>query len=83
MQHSSASAESLEPRRPLTVQVFSGPGSRVNRVHIFDRVTGTYLTKGYARDGVLFVKRGIGTLDVVIQPFMGRGSRAALQRAIR
>lgn len=82
MQHSSASAELSAPGRPFTVQVFSGPGSRVNRVHIFDRVTGTYLTKGYARDGVLFVKRGIGTLDVVIQPFMGRGPRVALPSSL-
>ncbi len=83
MQQPPPPGETGEQYRPLTVQVFSGPGSRVNRVHIFDRVTGTYLTKGYARDGVLFVKRWVGTMDVVIHPFMGRGPRAALQRLVR
>ncbi|MEQ1729247.1 MAG: hypothetical protein ABL982_12800 [Vicinamibacterales bacterium] len=68
---------------PLTVRVFAGPGSRVNRVHVFDRATGTYLTKGYARGSVLFVKRWVETMDVVVHPFVGRAPRAALRRAVR
>lgn len=54
----------------MRVEVFKGPGSRKNRVHIFDRSSGSYLTRGYLKDGVLFVKDAIDLKSVRIRKFV-------------
>jgi len=56
------------------IEVFHGPGSRINRVYIFDKKTGCYLTRGYIKDEVLFVKNEmiLKFHNIVIRGFGGR-----------
>ncbi|MGC4082301.1 MAG: hypothetical protein QM736_09390 [Vicinamibacterales bacterium] len=56
----------------LEVRLFRGQGSRVNRVHVFDRYTGCFVTSGYTRGSVLFVRRPIDAAAVLIREFLGR-----------
>ncbi len=56
----------------LEVRIFNGAGSRQNRVHVFDQRTGSYLTRGFTRGAVLFVRRPIESADIVIREFDGR-----------
>ncbi|MFN7984482.1 MAG: hypothetical protein U0Q11_21770 [Vicinamibacterales bacterium] len=57
---------------PLVVHVFEGQGSRRNRVHVFDGRTGRYLTRGYTRGSMLFVRRPFGDAEIEIRSFDGR-----------
>jgi len=57
---------------PIEVRLFIGAGSRQNRVHVFDQRTGSYLTSGFTRGSVLFVRRPIAFSAVVIREFAGR-----------
>lgn len=61
----------------LEVRIFNGPGSRQNRVHVFDQRTGSYLTRGFTRGEVLFVRRPIDGADIVIRAFEGRRKHTA------
>jgi len=56
------------------IEVFRGPGSRINRVHIFDSKRGNYLTRGYLKNEVLFIKdeMNLKSYNIVIRGFDGR-----------
>lgn len=60
----------------LQVRVFAGRGSRLNRVHIFDGRTGSYVTSGFTRDCTLFVRKPIDLASVTIREFDRRESAA-------
>lgn len=60
-----------------TIEVFSGRGSRLNRVHIFDRRTGRYVTRGFTRGHTLFVRKPIDLASVTIREFERRESPAS------
>ncbi len=59
------------------VQVFTGGGSRVNRVHVFDRTTGSYVTRGFTRGRTLFVRKPVELTRVTIREFQRRSSPPA------
>lgn len=60
-----------------TIEVFSGRGSRLNRVHIFDTRTGRYVTCGFTRGHTLFVRKPVDLASVTIRQFDRRESRVS------
>lgn len=57
---------------PSEIRLFDGSGSRVNRVHVFDSRTGSYVTRGFTRGSTLFVRRPVELASVTIRTFDGR-----------
>ncbi len=60
----------------MKVLTFSGQGRRTGRVHVFDEETGAYLTRGFVKGTMLYVKREIDKRRVVLRQFEGRRQTA-------